>query len=258
MTRLGIQTIVFGKRTGEDFEGVLHDIKAAGYDGVEFGFRASQTATQVKATLDKFGLACSGYHAGYNLFSDTDTLRQQATQLSEIGGKYFMCSGIEGWQNADREAYARSCEVFNKAGTLLKNEFGLTFCYHNHNWEFKRLPTGEKGMDLILAQTDPAAVKLCLDVYWVACGGEDPAAYIRQHRERAVYFHFKDGTFDPVAQERKTFSELGRGDVDLKSAMAAVREVSPEWIVTEQDNTEIAPAESARISADYARRELSI
>jgi len=32
----------------------------------------------------------------------------------------------------------------------------------------------------------------------------------------------------------------------------------PEWIVVEQDNTQIEPAESARISADYARTVLGI
>jgi sugar phosphate isomerase/epimerase len=75
-------------------------------------------------------------------------------------------------------------------------------------------------------------VKFCLDVYWLACGGEDPAAFIRKHADRAAYFHFKDGTFDAAAQKPLTFTELGRGQVDLKAATAAVREVAPEWVVT--------------------------
>lgn len=258
MTRLGIQTIIFGKRTGEDFEGVMRDIKAAGYDGAEIGYRAGKTAQEIKEVLDKVGLACCGYHAGYNLFTEPDNLRLQAEQLVGVGGRYFMCSGIEGWQKADRDAYMRSVEVFNRTGALLKQEYGLTFCYHNHNWEFKELASGEKGMDILLAHTDPAVVKFCLDVYWVSCGGEDPAAYIRKHADRGAYFHFKDGTYDVAEKHPLTFTELGRGTVDLKGAVEAVKEINPEWVVTEQDSTDGDPVESARISADYARRELGL
>jgi sugar phosphate isomerase/epimerase len=257
-TRLGIQTIIFGKRTSDDFEGVLTDIKAAGYDGVEFGFRADSTTPQVKATLDRIGLSCCGYHAGYNVFTELDNLRAQAEQLVGVGGHYFMCSGTEGWQKGDADSYKRSCEVFNRAAVLLKNEFNLTFCYHNHDWEFKTLSNGEKGMNMILLHTDPTLVKLCVDVFWVACAGENPADFIRLHNDRAVYFHLKDGTFDPETHQRSMFMELGRGMVDLKSAMEAIRELSPEWVVTEQDQSGNKPEVAARISADYARQELAI
>ena len=53
--KLGIQTIIFGKRGGEDFPGVLRDIKAAGYDGVEFGYKADQSAEEVKTLLSDNG-----------------------------------------------------------------------------------------------------------------------------------------------------------------------------------------------------------
>jgi sugar phosphate isomerase/epimerase len=254
--RLGIQGIVFGKRNSEDFPGVLRDVKAAGYDGIEIGYKANQTADEVKTLLSDAGLVCCGYHAGYDVFKDLDTVKKHAEQLVAVGGKYLMCSGVEGWQKADRDAYSRSSKVFNEAGGVLK-DMGVTFCYHNHQWEFYDLG-GTKGMDVLTAETDPALVKFCLDVYWIAVGGDDPVSFIRRHADRAVYFHFKDGTFDAAEQKPITFTELGNGQVDLKSAITAARERNPEWIVTEQDKTEREPAESARISAEYARRELGV
>ncbi|MDX1932441.1 MAG: sugar phosphate isomerase/epimerase [Capsulimonadales bacterium] len=254
--QLGIQTIIFGKRTGEDLPGVLRDIKAAGYDGVEFGM-GSRTPEEVLTLFRSENLAVCGYHAGYNTFTDPEETKKQGKHLAAVGGKYLMCSGIEGWQKADRDAYLRSAENFNRAGAALREE-GVHFCYHNHNWEFFPLADGGNGMDLLIAHTDPELVKLCPDVYWLACGGNDPAAWIRQNAARCVYFHFKDGTFDAATQQPTTFTELGRGAVDLVGAIAAVRELNPEWVVTEQDRTEGDPAESARISAEYARTTLGI
>jgi sugar phosphate isomerase/epimerase len=251
MTKLAIQTIIFGGRSREDFPGVLADIKAAGYDGVEFGMR-DESPEAVAALLNEHGLLCAGYHSGYGGLADLDNARKQAAHLIGVGGKYLMCSGTDG---RDRDGYLRSCDVFNRVGAALA-EVGVHFCYHNHNWEFFDLGNGETGMDLILANTDPGVVKFCPDIYWLACGGADPAAWVRANAARCVYFHYKDGTFDLATQQPLTFTELGRGMVNLKAATEAVRELAPEWVTTEQDRTNGDPAKSARESAEYARREL--
>ncbi len=254
MARLGIQTIVFGKeRNAGDMAGVLRDVKAAGYDGAEIGNPTDTTpAKQVRALFDAAGLACCGYHTGYNTFTDLAALERIAAHLSTVGGHYLMCSGTAG---RDTNGYAASADTFNRAGAFLKAR-GVTLCYHNHNWEFFDLGGGEKGIHLLARHTDPELVKLCVDIYWVSCGGEDPAQFIARYADRAEYFHYKDGTF--ADQKAQSFTELGRGQVDLKAATAAVLRQNPEWIVTEQDRTEGDPAESARISAEYARKELGI
>lgn len=257
MARLGIQTIIFGKRGGEDLPGVLADIKAAGYDGAELGYRANYTGAELRQLLEDNGLVCCGYHAGYPTFTQPEETDKHAAQLVEVGGKYLMCSGVEGWGNTTRDSYLKAADVFNETGKRLQ-AYGVTFCYHNHQWEFYRLESGETGMDLLLAHTDPALVKFCVDIYWVAVGGHDPAQFVTQHADRAVYFHYKDGAFDPEAQKNLTFTELGRGQVDLVAANKAVQALSPEWIVTEQDKTEGDPAESARVSAEYARQVLNV
>ncbi len=255
MTKLGIQTIIFGKRTGEDLPGVLKDIKSAGYDGVEFGYSATRTPEETLAIFGDAGLIVSGYHTGYGTFKDLGETTKQGEHLLGVGAKYFMCSGNENWKEANADDYRKTADVLNAAGESLA-AMGVTLCYHNHNWEFFPLVEGGNGMDILLAQLDPASVKFCPDIYWLACGGKDPAAWLRENADRCAYFHFKDGTFDVATQQPLTFKELGRGNVDLKSAAAVVHELAPEWAITEQDNTDGDPAESARISADYARQEL--
>ena len=255
MARLGIQAILFGQRNLDDLAGVLRDVRAAGYEGMEIGNPTDTTpAEQVRRLFDEAGLACCGYHTGYDTFTDPEALQRIAAHLGVVGAHHLMCSGTAG---RDRDGFLRSAETFNRAGATLRQN-GVTLCYHNHNWEFFDLGSGERGIHLLCENTDPDLVKLCVDVYWVACGGEDPAAFVARYADRAAYFHYKDGTFDAGAQQPLTFTELGRGQVDLRAATAAVLRQNPEWIVTEQDRTEGDPVESARISARYARGELGL
>jgi sugar phosphate isomerase/epimerase len=258
MAKLGIQLIVFGKRNQDDLPGVLADVKAAGYDGAEMGFKDIPDSEYVEL-LKKIGLECSGFHTGFATFTDLEALKRQAAQLVALGGKHFMCSGVAstGWDNATLDDYKRSAEVFERAGAAL-HEQGVHLCYHNHQWEFYDLGDGVQGMNVLAENSSPENVKFCLDVYWLACANENPAAFIEKHADRAIYFHLKDGTYDASAQKPLTFTELGRGTVPLESAMGAIRPLNPEWIVTEQDNTQIEPAESAKISAVFARTALGI
>jgi sugar phosphate isomerase/epimerase len=163
-----------------------------------------------------------------------------------------MCSGVADTKSV--EGYRASCRLFNEVGARLKDE-GLVFNYHNHAWEFEDLG-GVNGMDLISAETDPLLVKFNIDVFWVYIGGRDPVDFTRRNRERAGYFHFKDGR--KGADGKPVFLELGRGDVDLVPAMAAAREAGAEWVVAEQDRTELPHLESVSESRQYMRRELGI
>jgi len=256
MTRLSIQLIVFGSRASEDLPGVLGEVRAAGYDGAEIGEPTDTVeASTLRGWFDAAGLACSGYHAGYATFLDTDRLIRVAEHMRMVGARYLMCSGVSRRDHAD--GYRESAKVLDAAGKVL-GDHGIRLCYHNHHWEYFDLGGGTRGMDILLEETTPEHVACCFDVYWLACAGIDPAATIARHADRLAVAHLKDGTFDPVAQRPDTFTELGNGAVPLMAAWDAIRRIGPEWATTEQDRTERTPAESAAISARYAREVLGI
>jgi len=181
-------------------------------------------------------------------------VREDLFYTTALDSRYLMCSGV-GDRQRGLAAYRDASRLFNEVGKQCRDA-GAYFCYHNHAWEFEDREGDTSGMDVIAAETDPALVKFCIDVYWVHIGGEDPAAFVRKHADRGVYFHFKDGGKDE--QGRPTFSELGQGGVDLKAALQAALETNPEWIVYEQDRTGRTPEESARMSRAYMREELGI
>lgn len=249
-----IQLIVFGERNRTDFAGVLNDVKAAGFPAIEAGnLFAAYGEDETKRLLAENGLTVCGAHFGYGDYADEAKLTSHIAYCKAMGIRHMMCSGVADTKSI--EGYKTSSALFNQIGKRLSDE-GIAFNYHNHAWEFEDLGGGTDGMHILASETDPAVVKFNIDVFWVTFGGEDPAAFIRTHAKRAGYYHFKDGKKD--AAGNPVFLELGRGMVDLRGAMAAAREAGAEWIVAEQDRTELPHRESASISRAYLRDSLGI
>lgn len=255
--KTAVQLIVFGQRAAADFPAVLSQIAAAGYDAFEAGnLYETVGEEEIRRLLAEHRLGVSGAHFGYGDYANSDRLDAHIAYATSLGVKHLMCSGVADSKSID--GYRESARLFNDIGKRLADH-GLEFNYHNHAWEFDDLG-GANGMEILSEETDPAFVKFNIDVFWVWYGGKDPAQFIRDHAERAGYFHFKDGrrAAGDDGKSRPIFAELGRGDVDLRSAIAAAREVNPSYIVAEQDSTQLAPEESISISRAYMRDALGL
>ena len=247
--KVGAQLIIYGRRAMDDLPGVLQEARETGYAGVETGNLFSRSSrSEVEEMFGKAGLAVTGCHAGFGEIADMDKVEEALAFLKAMDARYLMCSGV-GDLKEGLAAYDKACDVFERVGRRC-NEEGVAFCYHNHAWEFDAID-GKVPMHYLCDRTDPMLVKLCIDVYWVHVGGDDPATFIRRYADRAAYFHFKDG-------RKGVFSELGRGEVDFDSLMPEVRAVSPEWIVYEQDMTDLEPFESMRVSREFMKSRLSL
>jgi sugar phosphate isomerase/epimerase len=241
--KIGLQLIVYGGRPNEDFAGVLREAAEAGYGGVETG--AIFTAEQVPAAKQALADACleyCGLHGGFDDIADSARVQELCSIAKELGGHYLICSGVAPGEGIAQ--YEKAADVFNAAGAEIKKA-GLTFAYHNHAWEFEEFD-GVKGIHRLNELIDPRLVKLCVDVYWVSIGGENPAEFITRYADRAEYFHFKDGA-------PGEFVELGQGTVDLVGAKDAALKTVKEWIVVEQDRSAKEPKVSIAESIQYLR-----
>lgn len=242
---IGVQLIVYRGREREDLAGVLAEVAAAGYDGIEAG-NLSDIAPEadVKQMLADHSLVVSGVHTGYG---DLDNAERHMGFLKAMGAKYLICSGVAPGEGI--EPYERSADTFNRIGQQCRDA-GLVFCYHNHDWEFKAFD-GVKAIHRLAQLTDPDLVKMCIDVYWVTVGGEAPAEFIERYAERAPYFHLKDGA-------KGSFIELGQGIVDLPAACDAALAAGADWIVAEQDRTDKDSGRSIAESREYMRTRLGM
>lgn len=246
MTRpkLGVQLIVYGGRDRQDLAGVLKEVADVGYQGVEIAFEfKDRPPDEVKQLLQENRLELTGIHGGYGNIAERKSLGGAIQFLRKVGAKYLICSGVA--EGEGLAGYETAAKTFNEAGRICRDE-GITFCYHNHAFEFE-VRDGKKGMHRLCELIDPKVVKLCVDVYWVTVGGEKPEEFLARYRNLAAYLHFKDGA-------PGSFIELGQGSVNLKAAAKAALALKPEWIICEQDRTSLAPKESIRRSLEYLRK----
>src|SRR5258708_28439670 len=70
-------------------------------------------------------------------------------------------------------------------------EYGITFAYHNHDFEFTRVD-GVYLFDYLLQLTDHSLVKIKLDVYWAAYAGVNPVSYLKAQADRVALVHLKN------------------------------------------------------------------
>lgn len=220
-----------------DFLGALSTVASIGYTWLEIGPPPPGiTLEQMKSHLDRLGLRVMGCHGGLEQLQQD--LGSVTGFLNEFGGKYVTLS----YRFESKEDVLARAADFNDLGRQLRVQ-GLQFLYHNHDWEFVKFD-GEYALDLLLAHTDPELVKLELDVYWVAKGGEDPASYLQKLQGRCPVLHMKD----MEAGEEQFFAEVGEGILNMPEILQVAGQVGVEWLVVEQDLSRRNPFDSIRIS----------
>lgn len=255
---IAVQTRPWGpERNRNDLSGILAEIAGAGYDGFEIGAQHLDLnhPSAFRQLLDDHGLDVVGVHVGGEIY-DPKSVAEALENLglavefaAAVGAPFLPFSG-KMKENKSETEMRNQAESLNKIGALA-NDAGLTLAYHNHFWEIQ---DGAAELHYLMEHTDPAVVSFCLDVAWVYRGGGDPPAVVEEllEKERIGYFHFKDTTEDE-------WKELGRGVVDLTAIMDVIESHSYDgWLVVEQDETQLEPVESARISRDYLRETFNV
>ncbi|MCR2821744.1 sugar phosphate isomerase/epimerase family protein [Lederbergia panacisoli] len=277
MLKVGVQLYsVRNSLKAEPFK-TLEKIAQAGYkyveaanhnaledDGVGFGL----SAKEMKKALEDLGLSIIGCHINpLNL----ERLPAVLDYHQELGNKQIGCD-IEFFPYEDMDYLRRRCELFNKVGELCK-ERGMRYYYHNHYQEFQRF--GEKTVyELIMEHTDPELVFIEMDTYWIMRGGQDPLKLIEQYRDRLILLHQKDfpkdspqpvNMFDGTINDKESisfslfeetkdprcFTEIGTGTMPIQEIInAAVTAPNMEYIVLEQDHTDLDEIDSIKASME--------
>jgi sugar phosphate isomerase/epimerase len=135
---------------------------------------------------------------------------------------------------------------------------GLTFCYHNHAFEFE--PTGgTMPFDVLADNTDKKLVGFEADLFWVSVAGHDPVEFLKKVSGRVPLVHLKDKAEGAKVQynesvPRTTFKEVGHGVIDWPKALDAAASAGVQHYFVEQDQTPGDPVESLRQSYAYLSR----
>ena len=248
--RIGAQlfTVRDFMKTNADFEETIKKIRDIGYEIVQVS-GSPLKAKDMKEILDAYGMKCVVTHRAFpDFLKDLD----EVIEYNQILG----CDscGIGMMPEATLrtlDAVDRFIDDMNACAEKLY-ENGMVFAYHNHNIEFVKYE-GETVMDRMLRKSDPAKVKFITDSYWLQLGGQNPAAFIKAHPERAFYVHFKDLRLDPETPFVPEFAEIGEGTLDFKAITEACDEAGVRFALVEQDQCRRDPFESLKMSYNYLK-----
>ncbi|MFD7769217.1 sugar phosphate isomerase/epimerase family protein [Streptomyces sp. NPDC059787] len=228
-----------------DQQHTLAQISALGLHTVEVYDFVGRTDT-LPAALREAGLTARTGHAGF-LSPDPRSTSGQAARVDET----FQAARALGLETVfdpfvapDRWVHERdvaaTADLLNQAAEAAA-AYGLTVGYHNHSQEFVHKIKDVSAFEFFAGLLDPG-VKLEIDLYWAAAGGNDPVSLLERLGDRVEALHIKDGAviddpffsgapFDPADTGQVA---PGQGQIPLDAALSTVRHAR--WAVIEFDH----------------------
>jgi sugar phosphate isomerase/epimerase len=234
-----------------DLAGVFRNIHDAGFPQVElYPIAYSHSAAEIRRMMQDAGIEAVAGHFDYVGLEDKLDFAHQ------LGVTYVVCPMIPKDQWTSLEGFSKAADLFNRAGRRAQSQ-GMELVFHNHCYESRPIG-GTTGFAHLMQHTDPALVKLELDIYWLTQGGQDPMAVLKNYAGRVRLIHLKDRlagaktsyTTDPP----QYFTELGKGTIDWPAILVQARTEGVKYAFVDQDHTSLPFPESLAVNRAYLRK----
>jgi sugar phosphate isomerase/epimerase len=178
--------------------------------------------------------------AGYSQVELMSTIVEAGRKF---GLKYLVFGYAAKGHRESAEQFQRMAARANIMGRK-RQAAGIQFCYHNHSFEYAKLPDSDQtGFDIFIDAFDHDLVKFELDVFWTDVGGWDAVKTIERLGSRVAQLHLKDklsGTptiFDEGAMPDEAFQALGDGTIDMAAVVRAGKKACVAQCHVEQDQS---------------------
>lgn len=244
----GVQLYMVRKQAPQDLAGILQSIQQIGYTQIElFPLVYTHPAPELRKIVADSGLGLVSAHFDY---ASVPTKIDYAHQL---GLEYMVCPMIPKGQ-WNLEGFRKAAADFNTWGQSV-HAAGMQFAFHNHCYEWA--PQGlTTGFDELMKHTDPAYVKLELDMYWLAQAGQDPLTMLTRYANRVRLLHLKDRIANAptgfiMGPEAKHITELGKGTLNWPAIFAQAHKQGIRYAYLDQDDTALPILESLKENFAY-------
>ena len=145
---VGLQLYSVRDDMAKDFKGTLQQVKAMGYDGVEFAGLFDNAPADIKAMCAEIGLNPISAHVPLaDMLADVDKV---IADYKAIGCEYIVVPYVTEERRPGGDKFNQMIEEIRTIGAKCK-EAGLTLLYHNHDFEFAKTESGEFGLDYLYA-----------------------------------------------------------------------------------------------------------
>lgn len=278
--KVGLQLFSVKESMSLDPEATFKRIAELGYRYIEpyaspiagdessFGLRMS--LKKAKALLSDLGLQVVGAHY-YPLASEG--FDDFCKYYRALGAKQVGCGGAHFPRG--RKDVLLKCELMTDDAEIARHN-GLKYYYHNHYREYQMFE-GEQVIQTIMNNTPTDLVHYEIDTFWAARGGVDPVEEMLRWKNRLIpLIHQKDfsrtarvplniwdytrqdfpitAAFDGTTRLPEIYTEVGEGILPIQDYIEAANKVGVEYILLEQDKSEIGEMESIEASMNAFKK----
>lgn len=185
-----------------------------------------------RALMDQYGLSMPTAHFGFDLVeSDPAKVIDIANTLGAhtVIVPYLMPDD----RPTDRAGWQAFAARLAEAGKPIVAA-GLTYGWHNHDFEFLPTADGCLPIEEIAAASDDIMFEL--DLAWIHVAGQDPVDWLNRYKGRVVVAHVKDRAAAGDNADEDGWADLGHGVIDYSRIVPALKETGVTRWVLEHDN----------------------
>lgn len=262
--KVGYAAITWG---GKD-DLAIREVAESGFKGIQLRASAFDAyKTRPKALRDllarhnlAFPVMSSGNlkYGAADRGAQIDLHLQHAAFVRDAGGQFLQVIDEKPrGRPLRREDYADLAAMLRRLGERTA-AIGVPLVYHNHMNSTGETP---EAVEAILTDVPAASAGLLFDIAHYQQGGGDPVAFIRRYGKAIKAVHLKDVRKIDTPPGYQ-WVELGRGRVDVKGCVAALKDVGFDgWAIVELDRVVDpggSPKASAAANREYVVKELGL
>ena len=237
MEKKNISFQVYTARNFKPYEGILKFLSESGIQNIEL-FEV-EAFDEIKDLLEKYNLTAKSSHIGFDTLKNS---KEIISSLQKLNVKHAIIPCPTGKPGGKFEAiFDKNEEEWNEFGKELSSyvnifeDNGITLGYHNHAFEFNKLPSGKMPIECILDQNEK--LKYEIDLGWVVAGKADPIYWTKKYSSRIIACHLKDfSSPDKDLISHDSQCAVGDGFIDWRSLLDEVKKTDCEIYALEHDN----------------------
>ena len=225
---IGMQAYTYRASFPKNVAATLDTLKMLGVTELEGGAAKGTTPEEFRKMCEERGIKIPATGGGYEQLVKDPAAAAKTAKL--LGSSYLMCAWIPHKVKGGFtfEEAKKAVDDFNMIGKVLK-ENGITFCYHNHGYEFQPYEDGTL-FDYIVKNTNPEYVSFELDILWAFHGGAEPVSLLKKYGKRFKLIHLKDlrnGVKGDLTGGTPLINDvvLGSGQIDVAGVIREAKKI---------------------------------
>lgn len=232
MMTLGAQlyTLRTYTQTEKDLSFCLKRVAEIGYTAVQISAVGPIPAETIRSLCEENRLQIVLTHTDVNrILQDTEAVIRE----HEVMGCPYIGIGSMPEKYRNPEWIEHFAPDFKEAAKKIADA-GKLLMYHNHDFEFRKLPElkGKRILEYLMESFSPEELGFTLDTYWVQAAGGDVLQWIDRLQGRLPCVHLKDMAMEKNGQ---VMAPVMEGNMNFPKILEHLEKAGTKYILVEQD-----------------------